>query len=770
MAASNQDRLHRLGELCARRRVLVVVAWVALVALTGGLMRVIGTDFALSFDLPESEAARGFEILEASFPNSGVSGTIVYKTDAGVSDPAVQAAMTDLFQRTARIDGVLEVVSPYEEFGARQIAAQGESAGKIAYATVNMDPDLTLADFSAIGDEIQAMAPAGVQLELGGQVFGEFEPPNSELLGLAFAIFILIIAFGSVLAMGLPIGTALAGVGVGVALIGLLSNLTSMPDFASTLGSMIGLGVGIDYALFIVTRYRENIERGMETETAIGAAIATAGRAVIFAGITVVISLLGMLLMGVSFISGLGIGGSVTVTVTMLASITLLPALLSFAGHRIFVTRVRGLAAASLIAVALIGAGISIQPLLVGAPLAVVVLVAGLAWAPLKREIPRPAKKPVEQTGWYRWSRTIQRHPAWWTVGGLLVLVVMSIPVFSLRLGFSDDGNAPEDSTTRRAYDLITEGFGPGFNGPLLLVSEVPASPDPASFMAVTAALSEEDGVAFASPPVPNDLSAPTAILWTVVPTTSPQSEATSELMSRLREEVIPRATSGTGLEISVTGSVAANADFSSYLGNRLFLFFGVVLALSFLLLMTVFRSVLVPVKAVIMNLISIGAAYGLIVAVFQWGWGASVIGLGTGAPIEPFIPMMMFAIVFGLSMDYEVFLLSRIKEEYDATGDNDAAVADGLAVTARVITAAAAIMVFVFGSFLLEPDRIIKMFGLGLASAVLLDASIVRLLLVPATMALLGDRNWWLPGWLDRILPKVSVEGSEEPTHAELV
>jgi RND superfamily putative drug exporter len=341
------------------------------------------------------------------------------------------------------------------------------------------------------------------------------------------------------------------------------------------------------------------------------------------------------------------------------------------------------------------------------------------------------------------------------------VLLVLAVPLLSLRLGFSDEGNAPTDTSTRKAYDLLAKGFGPGFNGPLILVTELPAGTDPAVLSRVTTALSSTRGIAFVSPPIPDSPTAPRAALWRVIPTSAPQEKATTDLVHRLRQEVLPAATGGTGLHVAVTGFVAVSVDFSQYLGARLPLFIGVVLALSFLLMLVVFRSVLVPLKAVVMNLISIGAAYGLVVAVFQWGWAKDVVGLGKGGPIEPFVPMMMFAIVFGLSMDYEVFLLSRIKEEYDRGAPNDRAVADGLAATARVITAAAAIMVFVFGSFLLEADRVIKLFGLGLASAVLLDATIVRMLLVPATMELLGDRNWWVPRWLDRVLPRIDVEGT---------
>ena len=482
---------------------------------------------------------------------------------------------------------------------------------------------------------------------------------------------------------------------------------------------MIGLGVGIDYALFIVTRFREQLHKGDDIKPAVTAALDTAGRSVAFAGTTVVISLLGMLLMQISFISGLAIGAAVVVLMTMVASLTLLPALLGFAGNRVELTRWRGLIAASLVAIALVGVGLAIQPLLIGLPLAAVVLLASLAVRPLRQPVPRPAVKPRQETLAYRWSRFVQHYPWPSAIGATLLLVLLALPVLGLRLGFSDEGNYAEETTTRKAYDLLAEGFGPGFNGPLMVVGEVPAGTSQATLQAVTDGIARDPGVQFASPPVLNDPDAPTAALWRVIPTTSPQEEATTHLVERLREDVLPAATADTGLDVSVTGTVAIQVDFSTYLASRLPLFFGAVLALSFLLLMTVFRSVLVPLKAVIMNLLSIGAAFGIVVAVFQKGWGAGLLGID-GAPIEPFVPMMLFAIVFGLSMDYEVFLLSRVREEWKRTGDSRLSVADGLAATARVITAAALIMVFVFGSFLLEADRISKLFGLGLAVAVL--------------------------------------------------
>jgi len=750
----------------------VVISWLILLFGMGGISSMVGSAFSTAFSLPNVESARGFDILEEHFggQGGGAGGTIVFRADSGVDDPQVQQAMAGFLAAVDELPD-LQVVSPYSPEGQQQIAQQGPEAGRLAYAQVSVPTDYSIEQAAEVTKRMDELKPelAGLQVEYGGAIFAEFAAPESEVLGLGFAIFILVVAFGSVLAMGLPIGTAIAGIGLGTMAVGLLSNLVEMPDFTTVLAIMIGLGVGIDYALFIVTRYREGLHAGLSTEHAVGVAINTAGRAVLFAGTTVVISLLGMLLMNLAFVSRLGIGAAITVLMTMFASITLLPALLGFAGRRVEVTRWRGLLAASLVAVALLAVGIGMGELalFVALPLAVIVLIAGFFVGPLKREVPRRAVKPIERTPAYRWSHWIQAHPWPAVIAGTVALLIMAAPLLSLRLGFADEGNYPEETTTRKAYDLLAAGFGPGFNGPLLLAGELPSGTTPDALQRVTDALTQAPGVAFATPARPNnsDLAAASAALWTVIPTTAPQDEATSKLVRTLREDVLPAATGGTGLDIAVSGSVGASVDFSNYLGARLPLFIGVVLSLSFLLLMIVFRSVLVPLKAVIMNLISIAAAYGLVVLIFQWGWGKELIGIGKGGPIEPFVPMMMFAIVFGLSMDYEVFLLSRVKEEYDRGSSNAAAVTDGLTATARVITAAAAIMVFVFGSFLLEADRVIKMFGLGLASAVFLDATIVRMLLVPATMELLGDRNWWLPKWLDRILPHVDVEGTGADT-----
>jgi RND superfamily putative drug exporter len=549
---------------------------------------------------------------------------------------------------------------------------------------------------------------------------------------------------------------------MGTALVVLASHIIEVPDFAFFIGLMIGLGVGIDYALLIVTRYREQLHAGHDVRESIAIAMDTAGRAVAFAGATVVVSLLGMLFMGIGFVSGLGVTASITVAITVVASLTLLPSLLGFAGLNIERTRWRGLLAAGFVAVALIGIGLGIPAITgLGFLAAVLTIVLGFFVEPLQREVRHRPPKPRRETVPYRWSRLIQHHPWPFALGAAGVLLVLALPVLALRFGFADESNFAQDTDTKQAYDLQVEGFGKGSTGPLFLVARTPDGASGSALEGVGAAVASDRGVTFVSPAQVNDDG--TAVRWFVQPTGGPQDESTSALVNRLRDDVLPPVEDDLGAQVLVTGTAAGNIDMSSYMGDRMVLFFGAVLTLSFLLLMLAFRSLLVPLKAVIMNLLSIGAAYGILVALFQWGWLSDITDVQPG-PIETWVPMMLFAIVFGLSMDYEVFLLSRIREEWRRTGDSHTSVADGLAATAKVISAAAAIMVVVFGSFILEFDRATKMMGIGLSVAILLDATIVRMVLVPATMELLGDRNWWLPRWLDRLLPNVDVEG-----HAEL-
>ena len=760
-----------LGKWCFGHPWRVLSAWLVTAVVLGVIAGGLGPSFGAQISSPDSESGRAGDILGEHFGSVGsrVSGTIVLEaagTAGGVEDPQVRAAMTQLL---AEVDAIADVSvgSPYEAGGAHRIATSGTAAGRIAYADIETAPDFNVDESVALSTDIDHLIDSsglrelpGVQVHIGGAWLSEQEPPETEAIGLAFAIFVLIAAVGSVVAMGVTVGTALLGVGIGAMGIVIISNVMTVPDFASTIGVMIGIGVGIDYALFIINRFREWVRHGLDLPDAVGAALDSAGRSVVFAGATVVLSLLGLLLVGLPFVSGLGISAAVTVAIVMAGSITLLPAVLGLVGGRLGTIRVRGIAASALVALALLGFGLGIAPLLAGIPAAVAVLIAssfGKERNRLRRVVQQRPPKALRETAWYRLSRLVQARPWAGALGGCALLLLLAAPVLSLRLGFSDEGNFPPDSGTRQAYDLLAEGFGPGANGPLLIVAETPQPHDLATLAGVADAVRVTDGVAMASPPMPSPDGG--AALIRVQPTTGPQDSATEDLVEHLRNEVIPDALAETSVSANLGGNVAFGIDFSDYLAQRMLIFFAAVLGASFLLLMAVFRSLVVPLKAVVMNMLSIGAAYGVVVAIFQWGWLGSLFGI-EGAPIEPFIPMMLFAILFGLSMDYEVFLLSRMKEEYERTGDPVNSVADGLAATARVITAAAAIMVVVFGSFVLEDNRVIKLFGFGLAAAIAFDATVVRMLIVPSTMELLGTRNWWLPAWLDRIIPNLRVEG----------
>jgi putative drug exporter of the RND superfamily len=710
--------LRALARFCYWHRWRVLGAWVVLLVGLVALNSSFGGKFLDEFELPGSESQEAVDLMEEHGfdTRAGATGQVVFEAD-DVNDPAVREAMERVFDEVAEVTAPSEVVSPYSPEGAHQINPDGT----IAYAEINLS-DRDSDELYDIGEEARAVVadadvPPGVEVELGGDIAFEQPEFSSEVVGFIAAMIILLIAFGSVLAMGLPLITAIFGVVTGIAIVGLVVNVIGMPSFSNQAVAMIGIGVGIDYALFIVTRYREGLRDGMTPECATIRALDTAGRAVLFAGCTVIIAILGLFTIGLDMIRGLAVGISIGVLMTMLAALTLLPAILGFVGTNID-----------------------------------------------KFGLPhrRRAERAGYQSFWYRWSRVIQRRPWPALLASTAILLVLAIPLFGMRLGFGDAGNQPTDTTVRRAYDLMSEGFGPGANGPLLLAAETSGGESDLRVLAnLSAELNQTEGVAFATEPIPNE-SGDAAIIQ-VQPTTSPQDKETAHLVNRLRDDVIPQAVAGSTADVKVGGATAAVVDFSRYTSDRLPWFIAAVLVLSFLLLMVVFRSLLVPLKAVIMNLLSVGAAYGILVAVFQWGWGDNLLGVGREGPIEAWIPMMLFAVIFGLSMDYEVFLLSRIREEYDRTHDNAEAVANGLAATARVITAAAAIMFFVFFSFVLGDDRSLKMFGFGLAMAVLIDATIVRLVLVPATMELLGVRNWWLPRWLDRILPVVHVEADEE-------
>jgi RND superfamily putative drug exporter len=687
---------------------LWLVAAVAIITLQGRA----GGQFDNSQRVPGVESQHAADVLNDRFPSQGgLSARIVLHTDHGRLDdasrrPTVERARDQLGAGVA----VAAVTDPFAP-GAAAVSADGQTG----YIDVTYDLDkLTvtqLHDAMAVTDTARA---DGVDVELTGSLaLLAQEAPSSELIGLGVAIIVLLIAFGSVVAMGLPIGTALLGIFVGAASVGVLSAVIDIPEFSLILCAMIGLGVGIDYALFIVTRHRQHLHEGMSVEDAAGTAVATAGQAVLFAGTTVVIAILGLFLAGLPAISGMGAAVALVVTVSMLAAVTLLPGLLGLAGTKID--------------------RLSIHR---------------------KSHVVKPADETVSG----RWAHHVGSHPVRYAIVGFGALCAIAVPALNMRIGVPDDGNAPTDTTQRIAFDQLAEGFGPGFNGPIVVVVELSTTADVATVGRVHDAVKADPGIAAVTAPVLN--AAGDTAVFTANPTTAPQAEATDRLVRHLRTDVLPGAVDGTDVRVSLTGR-AMVTDLTDRITDRLPVFIIAVVAMSFLLLMMVFRSILVPLKAAIMNLLSIAAAYGVLVAVFQWGWGKGLIGLHATMPINPFLPLIMFAILFGLSMDYEVFLLSRVREEYVKTGDNHEAVVRGLSSTARVITSAALIMISVFGAFVLSDDPNGKLFGVGLAVAVLIDATLVRMILVPATMSLLGKANWWLPAWLDRKLPHLDLEGA---------
>ena len=718
--------LYRLGRWAVRRRRLVVAVWVVGALASFATGRALGTGFTDDWRVPGTEAQRAHDLLAERFPAaSGTDATVVFHAAEGdLRDPSAGAVLSGALDEVAGLPHVLGVERPGDP-GSRAGISQD---GGTAFATVHYDLDAATLGEPAVERLNAAVEPArgaGLQVELGGPLVEggqEREPGGSEAIGLGVAVVVLLFAFGSVVAMGLPIVTALLGLLGGMSVVMLVALAIDVPTVAPTLAAMIGLGVGIDYALFIVTRHRQQLAQRHAVEDAAGRAMATAGQAVLFAGATVIVAIFGLWIAGIPFVGLLGTAAAIVVAVAVLAALTLLPALLGFAGRSIDRFRVPGM---------------------------------------------RPMGEDAHARGWSRWGRHVGTKPWRHLVLSTVVLSLLAAPMFSMRLGQIDAGTAPTDTTQRRAYDLMTAAFGPGSNGPLLLTAELATPSDTAALQAISAALQADPDVAGVRPAVLSP-DGRTAVI-AAVPRSAPQDEATTDLVHRLRDRSLPTAVEGTGARVQVGGQTATYIDLADKVAGALPVFIGAVIALSVVLLMLVFRSVLVPLKAALMNVLSIGAAYGVVVAIFQWGWGKGLVGLAETVPIVSFVPMMMFAILFGLSMDYEVFLLSRIREEYLRDGDDLQSVVDGLARTARVITSAALIMIAVFLSFLLNDDPTVKMVGVGLATAVAVDATIVRIMLVPSTMVLLGRANWWLPAWLDRILPSLDVEGEAGLPPAEL-
>jgi RND superfamily putative drug exporter len=712
-----------LARFCSDHRRLVLAVWiVVLVAVLGG-WRVAGSQYSSNFTLGNTGSQRAADLLQSRFPmQSGDRDQIVFHSTKTLAAPGARRRISSMLARVAQLPHVAGVVSPYGADG--QISADN----KTGFAIVLFDQRANVLPVAAIKRVIATAESARspeLHVELGGQAVQQTEvaaPGSLTGVGVLAAMVVLLISFGSFLAMGLPVVTALFGLGTGAGLIGLGTHVLDMANFSLELAAMIGLGVGIDYALFILTRYREIYsENGGDTRDAVLLAMDTAGRAVLFAGATVVIALLGMFALGVSFLYGLAVAASVAVLLVLAASITLLPALLTFFGRR------------------------------VGEPGRIARRMAR------RRRTDRPARPGF----WARWIATIQRRPAIAAIAATTFMLALAAPALWLRLGSSDAGNNPTSFSSRRAYDLLAAGFGPGFNGPLAIVVDLSHNATPTALGELHRTLARTPDVVAVAPPRLNP-AGDTAVI-SVYPRSSPQSAETTTLVKHLRNDVIPPLARSTKTSVYIGGATAIFIDFSGVLSGKLWLFIGVVVALSALLLAIVFRSLLIPLQAAAMNLLSIGAALGLIVMVFQFGWFPGV----SSGPIEAFLPVLMFAIVFGLSMDYEVFLVSRIHEEWTRQQDNSAAVRDGLIATGRVITAAAAVMVVVFGSFIFGGSRVIELFGLGLAGAVFLDAIVIRCILLPAVLELLGPRTWAFPRWLDRRLPRLAIEhDGPVPTH----
>ena len=722
--AAEESSLARIAGWCHDHRWTVLVVWlIALVGVNVGA-QVAGSDFSNNLTGGKQPVQ---QILNQAFPDQAGSPAQVVITSPGpITAASVQARTARLVAALRPLAHVSQVTSPFTPAGTHQISPDG----RIAYVQVVFDQqagDLPSAAIKKVVSTAESFAAPGYHVALGGQavsLVAGAAPGPAEGIGILAAIIIMLLAFGSVVAMGLPIITALFGIAIGFAVLDLLSHIITTPTFAPEMMAMIGLGVGIDYALFVVTRYRQGLAEGRDPRHATAVSLATSGRSVVFAGTTVILSLLGLFILQLPFMRGLAVGAIAAVVLVMLSAITLLPAMLGFSGRAIDKLHVPGLL--------------------------------------------QSAAEPSPRSFWYRWSRTVQRRPIVAGAAALAALIVLALPFFSMRLAFTDAGNDPTSTTTRQAFDALATGFGPGFNGPLIIAASVPEGQE-TTVASLRDKVAGTPGVAYATPPQFSASGRDAVII--AYPTTSPQSAQTEAIVHTLRDDVIPSVTTGTGVTGYVGGETAGSVDASSYLSSRLVWVIGAVLLLSFLLLMAVFRSLAIPLKAVVVNMLSVGAAYGVIVAVFQWGWLGGVIGIGATGPIDPWIPLMMFTILFGLSMDYEVFLLSRIREEWRRSGDNSSAVADGLAKTARVITAAAAIMICVFGSFVIgDPLHVLKVFGLGLAAAILIDATLVRMVLVPSVMELLGRANWWMPSWLDRIVPHLGVEVDVVPPSADPV
>lgn len=706
-------RLARLADIAYRRRGRMVVGWIVATVVIIGLGSALAGEYHADYNTPGSESKEAGELTEREF--SGYSGQeiyVVWKDPAGAQTAAAKKRMNAFFAEAEEVEHV-----------GKAGPVRVSESGKIATTTLPLNVpgwEVKKEQGEALIDAAEANSGGGLEIKLGGEpIYLAQESTSPEGIGFLGAAIVLLIAFGSLVAAGLPLVIALVGLGISSGgLIVLLANVIDVPNWTTAVSGLIGIGVGIDYALLVLTRFRSAMKSGKDRHDAVVEAVSTAGRSVLIAGSTVVIAILGLFITGLPYMYGVAISASLAVLVVMIASITLLPALLSYLGPRVDRLRIPFLG----------------------------------------RRLDRPEEDGNSPAA--RWSHAVQRRPWLAAITAAAILLALAAPALGMRLGFPDAGNDKKGTMTREAYDLISEGFGPGANGPLVIAAELPSQGGEAAVESLVTQLRELPGIAYVQPARFN--ADGTAAIVTVIPSTSPQDEATSELVDELRGTVIPRVLGNAGVKALVGGVNAALEDQSEYITGRMPWFIAGVVGLSFLLLLMAFHSPFISIKAGVMNLLSVSAAYGVMTLVAQGGAVGELIGIDHEVPIAPFMPVMMFAILFGLSMDYEVFLISRIREEYLKDGDTRRAVADGLAKTARVITAAAAIMVVVFLAFVASPEVFLKRFGIGLASAIFLDATLVRMVLVPAVMQLLGARNWWIPAWLERILPRIDVEARE--------